>query len=235
MVESDGEIEERQLDRAIARRKRREEAAGGAPQAQGRARLRKVRGGDAGPAAAGDQEGGAGAGAALEDEEVVIEDEGEEEGAESDGDEYRASDEDDFMSDEEEEDDMSLDEEEEEGSARKRKRGGKKAAGGRAKNKKKRRLKGEDLDLPDLDEDDWDEMKYLNRVDVALAARDKWTKEKKEADPAFDEYFVLDGGFKLHRHVSDRLYEYQRTAVNWLWELHCQRAGGIVGDEMGLG
>ena len=23
--------------------------------------------------------------------------------------------------------------------------------------------------------------------------------------------------------------------MKWLWELHCQQAGGIVGDEMGLG
>jgi DNA excision repair protein ERCC-6 len=23
--------------------------------------------------------------------------------------------------------------------------------------------------------------------------------------------------------------------VRWLWELHCQQVGGIVGDEMGLG
>ena len=28
---------------------------------------------------------------------------------------------------------------------------------------------------------------------------------------------------------------YQQTGVKWLWELHCQQAGGIVGDEMGLG
>ena len=28
---------------------------------------------------------------------------------------------------------------------------------------------------------------------------------------------------------------YQQTGVQWLWELHCQQAGGIVGDEMGLG
>ena len=25
------------------------------------------------------------------------------------------------------------------------------------------------------------------------------------------------------------------TGVKWLWELHTQRAGGIIGDEMGLG
>ncbi|XP_010172927.1 DNA excision repair protein ERCC-6, partial [Antrostomus carolinensis] len=28
---------------------------------------------------------------------------------------------------------------------------------------------------------------------------------------------------------------YQQTGVRWLWELHCQQAGGILGDEMGLG
>lgn len=25
------------------------------------------------------------------------------------------------------------------------------------------------------------------------------------------------------------------AGVKWLWELHTQRAGGIIGDEMGLG
>jgi len=28
---------------------------------------------------------------------------------------------------------------------------------------------------------------------------------------------------------------YQKSGVRWLWELHCQQAGGILGDEMGLG
>ena len=27
----------------------------------------------------------------------------------------------------------------------------------------------------------------------------------------------------------------RRAGVKWLWELHMQRAGGIIGDEMGLG
>ena len=31
------------------------------------------------------------------------------------------------------------------------------------------------------------------------------------------------------------VFSYQRVGVGWLWELHCQSAGGIVGDEMGLG
>lgn len=32
-----------------------------------------------------------------------------------------------------------------------------------------------------------------------------------------------------------RVFRYQQTGVRWLWELHCQQAGGILGDEMGLG
>ncbi|KAG7254346.1 hypothetical protein CRUP_036676, partial [Coryphaenoides rupestris] len=32
-----------------------------------------------------------------------------------------------------------------------------------------------------------------------------------------------------------KLFKYQQTGVRWLWELHCQQAGGILGDEMGLG
>jgi len=31
------------------------------------------------------------------------------------------------------------------------------------------------------------------------------------------------------------VFRYQQTGVRWLWELHCQQAGGILGDEMGLG
>lgn len=28
---------------------------------------------------------------------------------------------------------------------------------------------------------------------------------------------------------------YQRVGVKWLWQLHKQQVGGIIGDEMGLG
>ena len=31
------------------------------------------------------------------------------------------------------------------------------------------------------------------------------------------------------------LYHYQKVAVQWMWELHQQDVGGILGDEMGLG
>ncbi|KAL4452053.1 hypothetical protein ABPG75_007715 [Micractinium tetrahymenae] len=46
---------------------------------------------------------------------------------------------------------------------------------------------------------------------------------------------VFEGGYRLPADLYGRLFDYQRTAVKWMWELHTQRAGGIIGDEMGLG
>ena len=47
--------------------------------------------------------------------------------------------------------------------------------------------------------------------------------------------FELDGGFRLPGDVHPSLFDYQKTGVQWLWELYSQSVGGIVGDEMGLG
>ncbi|KAJ1988438.1 DNA repair protein rhp26 [Dimargaris cristalligena] len=35
--------------------------------------------------------------------------------------------------------------------------------------------------------------------------------------------------------IHTRLFDYQKTCQRWLWELHIQKVGGIIGDEMGLG
>lgn len=46
---------------------------------------------------------------------------------------------------------------------------------------------------------------------------------------------ILEGGLKIPEKIFDQLFDYQKVGVQWLWELHCQKAGGIIGDEMGLG
>lgn len=48
-------------------------------------------------------------------------------------------------------------------------------------------------------------------------------------------YVTLQGGLKIPETIFSKLFDYQKVGVQWLWELHCQRAGGIIGDEMGLG
>lgn len=53
-----------------------------------------------------------------------------------------------------------------------------------------------------------------------------------DSDPSF---VTLEGGLKIPEIIFSKLFDYQKVGVQWLWELHCQRAGGIIGDEMGLG
>ena len=63
-------------------------------------------------------------------------------------------------------------------------------------------------------------------------------QEEEDKDSSLDddgEVEEFDGGFQIPSCIFHKLFPYQRTGVKWMWELHCQEAGGIVGDEMGLG
>ncbi|XP_044493848.1 protein CHROMATIN REMODELING 8-like [Mangifera indica] len=57
-------------------------------------------------------------------------------------------------------------------------------------------------------------------------------EDTDDSEPAF---VTLEGGLKIPEYIFSNLFDYQKVGVQWLWELHCQRAGGIIGDEMGLG
>lgn len=46
---------------------------------------------------------------------------------------------------------------------------------------------------------------------------------------------VFEDGFRIPGDIFPSLFDYQKTGVQWLHELHIQQVGGIVGDEMGLG
>uniref|UniRef100_A0A8D1NIG5 DNA excision repair protein ERCC-6 n=1 Tax=Sus scrofa TaxID=9823 RepID=A0A8D1NIG5_PIG len=84
--------------------------------------------------------------------------------------------------------------------------------------------------------DDGDEDYYKQRLrrwnKLRLQDKEKCLKledDSEESDAEFDE------GFKMPGFLFKKLFKYQQTGVRWLWELHCQQAGGILGDEMGLG
>ncbi|MBZ3885011.1 DNA excision repair protein ERCC-6 [Sciurus carolinensis] len=85
-------------------------------------------------------------------------------------------------------------------------------------------------------QDDGDEDYYKQRLrrwnKLRLQDKEKRLKledDSEESDAEFDE------GFKVPGFLFKKLFKYQQTGVRWLWELHCQQAGGILGDEMGLG
>ncbi|XP_054975442.1 DNA excision repair protein ERCC-6 [Sorex araneus] len=84
--------------------------------------------------------------------------------------------------------------------------------------------------------DDGDEEYFKQRLrrwnKLRLQDKEKSLKledDSEESDAEFDE------GFKMPGFLFKKLFKYQQTGVRWLWELHCQQAGGILGDEMGLG
>eukprot|EP00803_Ostreobium_quekettii_P007583 evm.model.scf_983.2 EVM.evm.TU.scf_983.2 scf_983:13173-28199(-) len=87
--------------------------------------------------------------------------------------------------------------------------------------------------------DDRDDEAFQQRIaglgpeysyEVAETAEDGSRRENSSRD-----FVAYDGGFRIPSVIHSALFDYQKTAVKWLWELHTQRAGGIVGDEMGLG
>src|SRR5690349_7079249 len=67
-----------------------------------------------------------------------------------------------------------------------------------------------------------------------------WEGPEQKLDPAIEMNnphpnipdAELEGGYKIPGDIYSNLFDYQKTCAQWLWELHCQGAGGIIGDEM---
>ncbi|NWH76106.1 ERCC6 protein, partial [Piaya cayana] len=83
--------------------------------------------------------------------------------------------------------------------------------------------------------DDGDEDYYKQRLRRWQKARLKDKEHQTAEDLSEESDTEFEEGFKVPGFLFKKLFKYQQTGVRWLWELHCQQAGGILGDEMGLG
>ncbi|KAM3912905.1 DNA excision repair protein ERCC-6 [Leptodactylus fuscus] len=83
--------------------------------------------------------------------------------------------------------------------------------------------------------DDGDAKLYKHRIRQYLKQESKEAEQRRMAEESEDSDVEFDEGFCIPGSLWKKLYKYQQTGVRWLWELHCQQAGGILGDEMGLG
>ncbi|EGW33849.1 uncharacterized protein SPAPADRAFT_133417 [Spathaspora passalidarum NRRL Y-27907] len=90
--------------------------------------------------------------------------------------------------------------------------------------------------------DDGDESIYKSRLLDWCRRRSGLRQE--DPNPNLDEWLkphptisdaILNSKFKLPGDIYPSLFDYQKTCVQWLWELYSQKTGGIIGDEMGLG
>lgn len=82
--------------------------------------------------------------------------------------------------------------------------------------------------------DDFEEEDYEDRVDDWIEngiVRMRVMKERDDEEvPPGEE--VYEGGLVVPAWINDRLFPYQRTGLRWMWELHRQQAGGIIGGTM---
>lgn len=120
------------------------------------------------------------------------------------------------------------------------------------------RLERPDDDMEDFSGlDDGNEKLYQSRLQNWVTRRAAARKRALESGKTAMERDAVDhdGGeqeewFRSHPTVADMsygngyrspgdvhpyLFDYQKTGVQWFWELYQQQVGGIIGDEMGLG
>ncbi|KAI5962679.1 rhp26 [Candida pseudojiufengensis] len=95
--------------------------------------------------------------------------------------------------------------------------------------------------------DDGNELYYQKRLKQWIKKRSSLrkksstnSKESEEKEEWFKPHPTipdaeLNDVFKLPGDIYPSLFDYQKTCVQWLWELYSQKTGGIIGDEMGLG
>ncbi|XVF72024.1 hypothetical protein PTKIN_Ptkin12aG0088200 [Pterospermum kingtungense] len=86
-----------------------------------------------------------------------------------------------------------------------------------------------------ISREDWDIEKGDVRDNLTSHDEEESQEDSENMDDNYPPYVTLEGGLKIPETIFNKLFDYQRVGVQWLWELHCQRAGGIIGDEMGLG
>ncbi|RAL11995.1 DNA-dependent ATPase RAD26 [Aspergillus homomorphus CBS 101889] len=132
----------------------------------------------------------------------------------------------------------------------------------RAASRKKSKTSADEVeDLTGLD--DGKEAVYQNRLQSWVSRRGAARKRAQKAqhpteegvnemhvdstqeeDQEEDEWFKphptvpdmhYDNGYRIPGDIHALLFDYQKTGVQWLWELQQQQVGGIIGDEMGLG
>ncbi|CAO3597105.1 unnamed protein product [Absidia cylindrospora] len=79
-----------------------------------------------------------------------------------------------------------------------------------------------------------DENVPLDELDERMTAQGMDSdSEIYEAHPDYPD--TRFGELRVPGEIWSNLFDYQKTCVQWLWELHNQKVGGIIGDEMGLG
>jgi DNA excision repair protein ERCC-6 len=87
----------------------------------------------------------------------------------------------------------------------------------------------------DLLLDDFMDYDYELRTEIASEDDPYAFMDLSDSTGDEQEGFVMEDGLPLTASLGASLFQHQRTAVRWLWQLRQAGSGGLIGDEMGLG
>ena len=84
--------------------------------------------------------------------------------------------------------------------------------------------------------DDVDEFDYEDRVDdwIENGLDNMNVMSERDSSEVPPGSVVYEGGLEIPAWINNRLFPYQRIGVRWMWELHCQGAGGVVSRVLSL-
>lgn len=77
-----------------------------------------------------------------------------------------------------------------------------------------------------------DQLNYVNK----LSAVQDYIKANEGNSSSGDETEAMahvGNGFYLYKMLYDNIYAHQREGVLFLWKLHKEKRGGVLGDDMG--
>jgi DNA excision repair protein ERCC-6 len=79
----------------------------------------------------------------------------------------------------------------------------------------------------------WSKNNYEARTGHSPPQDGTFEAEKELCQPGTANAIQICKNLYLPSSLSNSLFRYQITCIKWLWELHQQKVGGIIGDEMG--
>uniref|UniRef100_A0A0K0EEA7 DNA repair and recombination protein RAD54-like n=1 Tax=Strongyloides stercoralis TaxID=6248 RepID=A0A0K0EEA7_STRER len=82
--------------------------------------------------------------------------------------------------------------------------------------------------------DDGDDKVFYKRINDYKTSLYVNSDEEEEAEKS-RKFKSIGKNMKIDKEIWKKLYNYQKTCLRWLAELHNQNVGGILADEMGLG
>ncbi|XP_075553346.1 DNA excision repair protein ERCC-6-like [Dermacentor variabilis] len=74
-----------------------------------------------------------------------------------------------------------------------------------------------------------------DRLQAKMEKMREFLKNEDDQEDCDTGMIEIGKGFFLYQAIEKKLYAYQKEGLLWMWGLHLNKRGGVLGDDMGLG